>query len=203
MSLNSGASKTTVLQKKTANTRLGLVFVSGNDGVKVSDISPNSLADKSDIQVGDKVLTINGRDVNGMSSSDTASLLRKSTGPVAIVTEVEEEDAASDIEDPLIEPVKEESSMIDDHAIAQSMSGMLGSVILVVQVVAAAVIFLLFSYGKTEDFTTQQYIIFRDIMVMLLLGFGYRKLYFHSKRFESIKLASHLPIGIFVYLIQS
>ena len=182
MSLNSGASKTTVLQKKTAKTRLGLVFVSGNDRVKVSDISPNSLADKSDIQVGDKVLTINGRDVNGMSSKDTASLLRKSTGPVAIVTEVEGKDAASDIEAPLIEPIMEEPFMIDDYAIAQSMSGMLGSVILVVQVVAAAVIFLLFSYGKTEDFTTQQYIIFRDIMVMLLLGFGYRKLYFHSER---------------------
>ena len=91
------------------------------------------------------------------------------------MTEVEGKDAASDIEAPLIEPIMEEPFMIDDYAIAQSMSGMLGSVILVVQVFAAAVIFLLFSNGKTVDFTTQQYIIFRDIMVMLLLGFGYRK----------------------------
>eukprot|EP00979_Chaetoceros_neogracilis_P015284 scaffold5648_cov279-Chaetoceros_neogracile.AAC.3 len=42
-----------------------------------------------------------------------------------------------------------------------------------VQVAAAAVIFLLFSYDSVDKFTTQQYIIFRDIMVMLLLGFGY------------------------------
>ena len=185
MSLISSASKSTVLEKKNVTTRLGIVFTSGADGVKVSDISPNSLADESDIKVGDKILAINGQDVNGMSSKDTASLLRKSTGPVTIMTEVDEEDAPSDIEAPLIEPVKEESSIIDEHAIAQSMSGMLGSVILAVQVVAAAAFFLMFSYGKTEDFTTQQYIIFRDIMVMLLLGFGYRKLYFHSKRFES------------------
>ena len=104
------------------------------------------------------------------------------------MTEVEGKDAASDIEAPLIEPIMEEPFMIDDYAIAQSMSGMLGSVILVVQVFAAAVIFLLFSYGKTEDFTTQQYIIFRDIMVMLLLGFGYRKLYFHSERCVCYKI---------------
>lgn len=59
--------------------------------------------------------------------------------------------------------------------IAAQMSGLLGKVILGVQVVAAAVIFLFFSYDSVDEFTTQKYIIFRDIMVMLLLGFGYRK----------------------------
>jgi hypothetical protein len=62
--------------------------------------------------------------------------------------------------------------------IAYQMSGMLGKVIMAVQVAAAAVIFLLFSYDSVDKFTTQQYIIFRDIMVMLLLGFGYRKFWF-------------------------
>ena len=41
-------------------------------------------------------------------------------GPVAIVTEVEGKDAASDIEAPLIEPIMEEPFMIDDYAIAQA-----------------------------------------------------------------------------------
>jgi ammonium transporter Rh len=57
--------------------------------------------------------------------------------------------------------------------IASSMSGSIGMVIGVLQVAALAVIMALFSYGDVEDFTTEKYIIFRDIMVMLLLGFGY------------------------------
>ena len=30
-----------------------------------------------------------------------------------------------------------------------------------------------FEYGSVDDFTQAKYTIFRDIMVMLLLGFGY------------------------------
>lgn len=57
--------------------------------------------------------------------------------------------------------------------IASATSGILGMVLVIIQVVAAAVIFIFFSYDGVNDFTTQKYIIFRDIMVMLLLGFGY------------------------------
>mmetsp|Transcript_12003 Transcript_12003/g.13426 ORF Transcript_12003/g.13426 Transcript_12003/m.13426 type:complete len:421 (-) Transcript_12003:79-1341(-) len=57
--------------------------------------------------------------------------------------------------------------------LAASMSKPLGMVIGGVQVVTVAVILLLFSYDSVEEFTTEKYIIFRDIMVMLLLGFGY------------------------------
>lgn len=72
----------------------------------------------------------------------------------------------------------EKTSLLDvDYSgtddIAAQMSGLLGKVIFGVQVVAAAVIFLFFSYDSVDEFTTQKYIIFRDIMVMLLLGFGY------------------------------
>lgn len=60
--------------------------------------------------------------------------------------------------------------------IASQMSGLLGTVISGVQVAAFLIIFLLFKYDTdAEDFTTEKYIIFRDIMVMLLLGFGYCK----------------------------
>lgn len=59
--------------------------------------------------------------------------------------------------------------------IASQMSGLFGKVIAAVQIVAFAVIFILFRYDDVDEFTTEKYIIFRDIMVMLLLGFGYRK----------------------------
>ena len=58
---------------------------------------------------------------------------------------------------------------------ASQMSGMLSTVIAAVQVVVAVGLFSLFDYDDVSAFTTQKYIIFRDIMVMLLLGFGYCK----------------------------
>ncbi len=57
--------------------------------------------------------------------------------------------------------------------IASSLSGSLGTVILAIQVAAAAILFTLFSYDAVDEFTSDKYMIFRDIMVMLLLGFGY------------------------------
>ena len=135
--------KTTALEKKSPTARLGIFFASGDDGVRIIDISPNSLAADTDMKTGDKVLTINEKDVNNMSSKETAALIRKSTGTITVVTEPQED---NDVEAaPLINKNKEESSAINDHAIAQSMSAVLETVILLVQVVAAAVIcYLLF-----------------------------------------------------------
>ena len=62
--------------------------------------------------------------------------------------------------------------------VAAQLSGMLGQTIAVVQIIAAVVFLLLFSYDSVDNFTTEKYIIFRDIMVMLLLGFGYCKYLF-------------------------
>jgi hypothetical protein len=59
--------------------------------------------------------------------------------------------------------------------IASKMSGMLGTVIAAVQIAAFIIIFVFFRYDDVDQFTTEKYIIFRDIMVMLLLGFGYCK----------------------------
>jgi len=54
------------------------------------------------------------------------------------------------------------------------MSGAVGGIILSVQIVFALfLIFFMDSYGDSAYFTTEQYVICRDIMVMLLLGFGY------------------------------
>lgn len=59
--------------------------------------------------------------------------------------------------------------------IAASLSKQLGQIILVIQIAAAAVVFTLFSYEDVSDYDQNKYMIFRDIMVMLLLGFGYCK----------------------------
>lgn len=58
-------------------------------------------------------------------------------------------------------------------SLAASMSSSLGMVIGGLQIVALVVLLAMFDYGDVEEFTTEKYIIFRDIMVMLLLGFGY------------------------------
>lgn len=57
--------------------------------------------------------------------------------------------------------------------LAASMQGPLGLTIGGLQVIALAILLSMFSYGEVEEFATEKYIIFRDIMVMLLLGFGY------------------------------
>ena len=59
--------------------------------------------------------------------------------------------------------------------VASQLSSSLGKVILATQVVAAVVLLLFFQYDSSEFYSTQKYIVFRDIMVMLLLGFGYCK----------------------------
>lgn len=57
--------------------------------------------------------------------------------------------------------------------VAASNSSSLGMVIGGFQVVVLAVLMGLFTYGDVTEYTTEKYIIFRDIMVMLLLGFGF------------------------------
>ena len=78
----------------------------------------------------------------------------------------------------------EESGLISNNNastnLAASMSGPLGFIIAGLQVVALAMIMSLYSYGDVEEFTTEKYIIFRDIMVMLLLGFGYLMTFLHK-----------------------
>jgi len=74
----------------------------------------------------------------------------------------------------------EETALLNHHGnsgnnngIAASMSFGLGSVIGGLQVVALAVMLALFKYESVDEFSTEKYIVFRDIMIMLLLGFGY------------------------------
>eukprot|EP00934_Nitzschia_sp_Nitz4_P003452 Nitzschia sp. Nitz4//scaffold419_size8899//2837//4199//NITZ4_009109-RA/size8899-snap-gene-0.0-mRNA-1//-1//CDS//3329551391//3442//frame0 len=57
--------------------------------------------------------------------------------------------------------------------LAAASSKTFGMVVLGVEVVVVLALLFMFDYGNVDDFTTQKYIIVRDIMVMLLLGFGY------------------------------
>ena len=69
---------------------------------------------------------------------------------------------------PLINPSVDKA---DD--IAKESSKSIGFLIGGVQIVALLYLLIFSKYADVEEYSTQQYIIFRDIMVMLLLGFGY------------------------------
>jgi hypothetical protein len=58
---------------------------------------------------------------------------------------------------------------------ASQLSPSLGKVILATQALLVIVLSLVFQYESADFYSTQKYIVFRDIMVMLLLGFGYCK----------------------------
>jgi ammonium transporter Rh len=69
---------------------------------------------------------------------------------------------------PLLNP-----SVAKADDIAKESSGSVGYLIGGVQVLALLYLFFYSGYADVEEYSPQQYIIFRDIMVMLLLGFGY------------------------------
>jgi membrane-associated protease RseP (regulator of RpoE activity) len=162
------------LEKPTPQAKFGISFAKAEDGsVVVKNVDEKGLAATSALKEGDKIKSINGKDVSSMTAGETARMMSKApSGPISIIASFDEEVGAEE-SSPLL--LKEETIVIDDGKIAQSQSGMLGTVIFVVQCLAAIIISIYFDYGTVDEFTTEKYIIFRDIMVMLLLGFGYCK----------------------------
>ena len=69
---------------------------------------------------------------------------------------------------PLLNP-----SVAKADDIAKESSSSVGYLIGGVQILTLLYLFFFSSYADVDAFTTPQYVIFRDIMVMLLLGFGY------------------------------
>lgn len=163
------------LEKKSPTSKFGVAFRNGDDGsVIVQNISKDSVAADSQLKEGYKIISINGQDVTGMTAKAAANLMVKApSGPLSIVASHCDEEMGIDESSSLIP--KEENNLLDDGKIAQSMSGTLGLVILMVQLIAVIVVWVKFGYSSVDKFTTEKYIIFRDIMVMLLLGFGYCK----------------------------
>ena len=182
-SFDSESTYSVVINKPKPSSVVGASFIADEEGIKVASITPDGLAAGTDLKKGDKVISINGQSVESMTAKESVSILRSAKGPVEIVAvmpsiEDEGEEIEDDMEDeeaPLIAKSDEGEAPLDDGKIAESMSSDLGLVILLVQVVAAVGIFKHFDYGEVDEFTTQKYIIFRDVMVMLLLGFGYCK----------------------------
>jgi len=168
--LSFGSASSHKIVKPSKKTIVGIAFKNEEDGgISVAKIRDNGLAARSGIRVGDRVQEINGVSMENKSSSDAANLIRESHGDV-IITAMSVEEIFSEME--VEEDVTEKGNKwFPDEAALSSFP--LGFVVVVLQVVAAYVIFTYFDYGSVGDFTTQQYIIYRDIMVMLLLGFGY------------------------------
>mmetsp|Transcript_30037 Transcript_30037/g.35686 ORF Transcript_30037/g.35686 Transcript_30037/m.35686 type:complete len:413 (-) Transcript_30037:121-1359(-) len=77
---------------------------------------------------------------------------------------------------------------------ASSMSGKVGITIAAVQVIFAVFLSLFFSYADVGEYTTEKYIIFRDIMVMLLLGFGYLMTFLHLYGLGAVGLTILLTV---------
>jgi len=77
---------------------------------------------------------------------------------------------------------------------ASSMSGKIGITIAAVQVIFAVFLSLFFSYADVGEYTTEKYIIFRDIMVMLLLGFGYLMTFLHLYGLGAVGLTILLTV---------
>jgi len=77
---------------------------------------------------------------------------------------------------------------------ASSMSGKVGITIAAVQVIFAVFLSLFFSYADVGEYTTEKYIIFRDIMVMLLLGFGYLMTFLHLYGLGAVGLTMLLTV---------
>jgi len=77
---------------------------------------------------------------------------------------------------------------------AFSMSRSVGITIAVVQVVFAVLLSLFFGYADVGEYTVEKYIIFRDIMVMLLLGFGYLMTFLHLYGLGAVGLTMLLTV---------
>jgi AhpD family alkylhydroperoxidase len=85
--VSSTSAYSVTLNKKTKDTRVGILFKKYHEGVKVADISKGGIALHSSLRVGDKILSIDGKEVTDMTAKQAASLLRSTLGQVEIVAE--------------------------------------------------------------------------------------------------------------------
>ncbi len=162
--LSSGTTSSYKVVKPSKKTIVGIAFQNDEDGsISVANIRDNGLAARTGIRVGDRVKEINGVPMDNKTSADAAGMIRDSTGEVYITAVSFDEGAPAEDE--------ESAQLFPNEAGLSSFP--LGFTIIVLQVVAAYVMFTYFDYGSVGEFSTQEYIIYRDIMVMLLLGFGY------------------------------
>lgn len=89
MSVSTGSSKVVELKKASPSSKLGITLIQDDDGsVIVKGIDEGGIVCKSDINVGDKILSVNG--VVADSHKTAASALRSSSGNITVIIEGEE-----------------------------------------------------------------------------------------------------------------
>mmetsp|Transcript_14533 Transcript_14533/g.20718 ORF Transcript_14533/g.20718 Transcript_14533/m.20718 type:complete len:471 (+) Transcript_14533:103-1515(+) len=156
-----------VSMKKKRNAKIGVSLAKDetNGDIRVTRVAESGLAAKSNLRAGDKIMSINGKSVEGLSPEAVAAMLRASAGHIDIEAEYADDEEMPTEDDNLLS--KEVNT---DYAVG--LSGWLGFLIFLIQV-AFVVYAGVFMTIDTENSTKAEYMIFRDIMVMLLLGFGY------------------------------
>lgn len=97
--------------KKKKGDKIGVTLFKSEDGsISVSNIRPNTPAAKTNLKLGDKILTINGKNAEEFSSKEAAEFLQKSKGEVEIVLD----DAGAE-PDPSVVTTPEE--IVDDEPV--------------------------------------------------------------------------------------
>lgn len=67
--------------KKKKGDKIGVTLFKGEDGsISVSNIRPNTPAAKTNLKLGDRILTINGKNAEEFSTKEAAEFLQKSKG---------------------------------------------------------------------------------------------------------------------------
>lgn len=98
---------------KKEGDKIGVSFVEGTDGdITVAKVKSDGLAAGSNMKEGDKIISINGKSLDGMSSQSAAKALRASSGPIEILLE----DATAEVDKEPAEtaPVPVESVIAED-----------------------------------------------------------------------------------------
>lgn len=81
---------------KKEGDKIGVSFVEAADGgIAVAKVKSDGLAAGSNMKEGDKILSINGKPLDGMSSQGAAKALRASSGPIEILLE----DATAEVDE--------------------------------------------------------------------------------------------------------
>lgn len=171
--LSSDTTSSYKISKTSQKSKVGLTFRNDEDGnLRIGKLTPGGPAEANGLKVDDLVTEINGVSVENTDRYRAAQMIRDAEGDLNIVT-ANSVDASISMANnqsyDTIDPIEEEEVI----GMATLNKYPLAFVLICIQAFAALVLCSRFEYGEVDEFAPEKYIIFRDIMVMLLLGFGY------------------------------
>ncbi len=166
--LSSDTTSSYKINKGSQRSKVGITFRNDADGnLRVAKLAPNGLAAANGLKVDDIVTEINGVSVENTDRYQAAQMVRDAEGELNIVT-------ANSVDASLANGASFDAIEENEFGgIAAVNKYPISFVLISIQAFAALVLFNGFEYGEVDEFATPKYIVFRDIMVMLLLGFGY------------------------------